>query len=76
MLVYKGIKLAGVEAKTDDLVVGEGVAQAKQYAEKLKLESIYQQKINDLKELKKSILQKPFRGELKTKKSHRDNHLI
>ena len=44
MLVYKGIKLAGVEAKTDDLVVGEGVAQAKQYAEKLKLESIYQQK--------------------------------
>jgi type I restriction enzyme R subunit len=44
VLVYKGIKLAGVEAKTDDLGVGEGVAQAKQYAEKLKLESIYQQK--------------------------------
>jgi len=31
-----------------------------------KLESIYQQKINDLEELKKSILQKAFSGELKT----------
>lgn len=30
------------------------------------LEAIYQQKINDLEELKKSILQKAFRGELKT----------
>ncbi|MBF0106942.1 MAG: restriction endonuclease subunit S [Deltaproteobacteria bacterium] len=30
-----------------------------------KLESIYQQKINDLEELKKSILQKAFNGELK-----------
>jgi type I restriction enzyme S subunit len=33
-----------------------------------KLEAIYQQKINDLEELKKSILQKAFNGELKTKK--------
>lgn len=31
-----------------------------------KLEAIYQQKINDLEELKKSILQKAFNGELKT----------
>jgi type I restriction enzyme, S subunit len=31
-----------------------------------KLEAIYQQKINDLEELKKSILQKAFSGELKT----------
>lgn len=31
-----------------------------------KLEAIYQQKLNDLKELKKSILQKAFNGELKT----------
>jgi len=64
VLVYKGIKLAVIEAKSDDLGVGEGVAQAKQYAEKLKLESIYQQKINDLEELKKSVLQKAFSGEL------------
>jgi type I restriction enzyme R subunit len=41
VLVYKGIKLAVVEAKSEDLGVGEGVAQAKQYAEKLKLETTY-----------------------------------
>jgi type I restriction enzyme S subunit len=33
-----------------------------------KLEAIYQQKINDLEELKKSILQKAFSGELKERK--------
>lgn len=33
-----------------------------------KIESIYQQKIYDLEELKKSILQKAFNGELKTSK--------
>jgi type I restriction enzyme S subunit len=35
-------------------------------AETKKLEAIYQQKINDLEELKKSVLQKAFRGELKS----------
>ncbi len=35
-------------------------------AETKKLETIYQQKINDLEELKKSVLQKAFSGELKT----------
>ncbi|MDD5319611.1 MAG: restriction endonuclease subunit S [Methylococcales bacterium] len=34
-----------------------------------KLEAIYQQHINDLEELKKSVLQKAFNGELKTIKS-------
>lgn len=33
-----------------------------------KLEAIYQQKINDLEDLKKSVLQKAFSGELKTEK--------
>ena len=33
-----------------------------------RLEAIYQQKINDLEELKKSVLQKAFSGELKTSK--------
>jgi type I restriction enzyme S subunit len=37
-------------------------------AETKKLEAIYQQKVNDLEELKKSILQKAFAGELKTEK--------
>ena len=41
VLSYKGIKLAVIEAKSNDLNVGEGVAQAKQYADKLKLETTY-----------------------------------
>lgn len=41
VLVYKGVKLAVVEAKSDVQEVGEGVAQAKQYAEKLNLETTY-----------------------------------
>lgn len=41
VLVYKGLKLAIVEAKSDELEVGEGVMQAKKYAEKLKLETTY-----------------------------------
>lgn len=41
VLVYRGIKLAVIEAKSNDLEVGEGVAQAKLYAEKLKIETSY-----------------------------------
>lgn len=41
ILVHKGIKLTVVEAKSDELEVGEGVMQAKQYAEKLQLETTY-----------------------------------
>jgi type I restriction enzyme, R subunit len=41
VLVYKGIKLAVIEAKSDELDVGEGVMQAKKYAEKLKLATTY-----------------------------------
>jgi len=41
VLSYKGIKLAVIEAKSDELEVGEGVMQAKKYAEKLKLETTY-----------------------------------
>jgi type I restriction enzyme R subunit len=41
ILVHKGIKLAVIEAKSDELEVGEGVIQAKQYAEKLQLETTY-----------------------------------
>lgn len=38
-------------------------------AETQKLEAVYQKKIDDLEELKKSILQKAFTGELKTEKA-------
>ncbi|MEQ8358050.1 MAG: DEAD/DEAH box helicase family protein [Cytophagales bacterium] len=41
ILVHKGIKLAVLEAKSNELEVGEGVMQAKQYAEKLQLETTY-----------------------------------
>ena len=41
VLVYKGVKLAVVEAKSIQEEVGEGVAQAKLYAEKLSLETTY-----------------------------------
>jgi len=41
ILAYKGIKLAVVEAKSDELEVGEGVAQAKLYAQKLHLDYTY-----------------------------------
>ena len=79
--VYKGIKLAVVEAKSDELEVWEvfpiSPFKAQQAivrqldalrAETQKLEAVYQKKIADLEELKKSILQKAFAGELKTEK--------
>ena len=41
VLIYKNRKLAVIEAKSDEQVVGEGVAQAKQYATKLNLTHTY-----------------------------------
>ncbi len=41
LLVYKGRKLAVVEAKSDEKEVGEGVAQAKDYALKLNLDTTF-----------------------------------
>jgi type I restriction enzyme, R subunit len=41
ILVYKGRKLAAVEAKSNEVGLGEGVAQAKNYAEKLNLETTF-----------------------------------
>ena len=41
ILSYKNVKLAVIEAKSAEHEVGEGVAQAKLYAEKLKLELAY-----------------------------------
>ena len=39
--MYKGVKLAVVEAKSKELEVGEGVAQAKNYAKLLDLDTTY-----------------------------------
>lgn len=41
ILVYKGAKLAVVEAKSDEKDVSEGVAQAKQYAQMLNIRYTY-----------------------------------
>ena len=41
ILEYQNIKLAVVEAKSDELDVSEGVAQAKLYAQKLRLHASY-----------------------------------
>ncbi|MCX6304155.1 MAG: DEAD/DEAH box helicase family protein [Bacteroidetes bacterium] len=41
VLVYKGRKLAAIEAKSNEREVGEGVAQAKNYAEKMNLDTTY-----------------------------------
>ena len=41
VLSYKNRKLAVVEAKSDDVNVGEGVAQAKLYAKKLELDTTF-----------------------------------
>ncbi|MBI9036205.1 MAG: DEAD/DEAH box helicase family protein [Bacteroidales bacterium] len=48
ILVYKGIKLAVVEAKSSELEAAEGVAQAKLYAEKLKLDTTYATNGNEI----------------------------
>src|SRR6188472_1142857 len=41
VLAYKNRKLAIVEAKSDECEVGEGVAQAKDYANRLQLDDTY-----------------------------------
>lgn len=41
VLVYHGRKLAIIEAKSNELEVGEGVAQAKNYAEMMHLDTTY-----------------------------------
>ena len=41
VLVYQGRKLAAIEAKSDEVEVSEGVAQAKNYAEKMHLDTTF-----------------------------------
>lgn len=41
ILAFKGRKLAVIEAKSDECVIGEGVHQAKDYAEKLEIDNAY-----------------------------------
>lgn len=51
LLMYKGAKLAVVEAKSDELSYGEGVMQAKQYAEMLRVRFTYATNGNEIYEM-------------------------
>ncbi len=51
ILSYKGRKLAVIEAKSNELEVGEGVAQAKQYATMLHLDFTYAANGRDIYEI-------------------------
>jgi type I restriction enzyme R subunit len=51
VLQYKGQKLAVIEAKSDEMNVGEGVAQAKEYALKLHLDYTYATNGNEIYEI-------------------------
>lgn len=51
LLIYRGVKLAVVEAKSDELSYAEGVPQAKQYADMLSVRFTYATNGNDLYEM-------------------------
>jgi type I restriction enzyme R subunit len=54
VLTYKNQKLAVVEAKSDELPVGEGVAQSKNYADKLHIPFAYSSNGNEIYEINMS----------------------
>jgi len=60
--ILKNIEIPLPDISTQNNIVHKVLSFS---AETKKLETIYQQKINDLEELKKSILQKAFSGELR-----------
>jgi type I restriction enzyme R subunit len=51
VLIYKGVKLAVVEAKSDELTYAEGVAQAKDYAKMLGIRFAYATNGNEIWEM-------------------------
>ncbi|MEI6554225.1 MAG: DEAD/DEAH box helicase family protein [Paludibacter sp.] len=51
ILSYKGVKLAIVEAKSDELSVGEGVMQAKLYAQMMRIRYSYSTNGNEIYEI-------------------------
>jgi len=65
ILVYKNRKIAVIEAKSDELDVSEGVGQAKDYAQKLKIPTTYSTNGNKIYEINYS---KNEKGEIKINK--------
>ena len=60
VLVYKGVKLAIVEAKSDELSYAEGVDQAKQYADMLSIRFTYATNGNQIWEMDRKTMEEHF----------------
>ncbi len=60
VLIYKGVKLAIVEAKSDELSYAEGVAQAKEYADMLGVRFTYATNGNDIYEMDRETFDERF----------------
>lgn len=60
VLIYKGVKLAIVEAKSDELSYAEGVAQAKEYADMLNIRYTYATNGNDIYEMDRQTYEEHF----------------
>ena len=60
VLIYKGVKLAVVEAKSDELSYSEGVPQAKEYADMLNIRYTYATNGNDIWEMDRQTFEEGF----------------
>lgn len=60
VLVYKGVKLAIVEAKSDELSYAEGVDQAKLYADMLSIRFTYATNGNQIWEMDRKTMEEHF----------------
>ena len=60
VLVYKGVKLAIVEAKSDELSYAEGVSQAKEYADMLGIRFTYATNGDKIYEIDRQTLEEHF----------------
>ena len=60
VLIYKGVKLAIVEAKSDELSYAEGVPQAKEYADMLGIRFTYATNGNDIYEMDRQTMEERF----------------
>ena len=60
VLIYKGVKLAIVEAKSDELSYAEGIDQAKQYADMLSIRFTYATNGNQIWEMDRKTMEEHF----------------
>ena len=60
VLIYKGVKLAVIEAKSDELSYAEGVAQAKEYADMLSIRFTYATNGNQIWEIDRQTQEEHF----------------